>query len=134
MSRGLPSTVRYQSRIFHRDAGWKFRQQDRGCWMENISTQHQPVAPHIESSVICPFQRLSFRYALIYEFSSISRYAKTSRSHSPLINGRVKLLAKSSWPFGCWVEVFLVGCHLMKVICNILYIPIQLSQYTPWCS
>ena len=60
---------------------------DRRYWVEIISTQHQATIPSIENSL--PLQKLWFRFTPIYGFSSMSRYTKTSQSHSP-INSRVK--------------------------------------------
>ena len=41
-------------RFFRRDAGWEFCQLNRTCRSEIFSTQHQPVIPRIESSLIRP--------------------------------------------------------------------------------
>ena len=92
------SKVRNTSHTFRRDAGWKFCRQNRGCWVEIISTQHQPGFPCFENPVIHLIKRLLFGYALFYVFCSIPTITKISQSSSQIINDRDKFLDCSPWP------------------------------------
>ena len=72
----------YQSRIFRRDAGYKFCQQSMKCCVEIISTLHQSVIPRIEKLVF--FVHFKGCRSAIHLFMEFPQYLLSSKRDNPI--------------------------------------------------
>ena len=88
-SRGVQSKVRYQSRIFLRDAGWKVCRQNRWSFPPSINSLFHTL----KTRLFVHFEGWGSATNLFMDFTLLSTYTKISQSHSPIINGWVEFLA-----------------------------------------